>query len=622
MNKFLGRFRKMTDIPSQISKNVVIESDNPYIHGLIKKYASGEDGIEKISYVQGVPKELISESFGNVYSESEEAYAVVISDEITVYSNSIRGNIYGTVALIRECENGLTRGIVYNYPRCEFRGVSLMLPGVKNIDFTKKLLEYCAYYAVNTVLFEVGGAMEYKRHPEINEGWELLCENVGEYQGKAFDIVCSREWNKNVFHIENGGMSYLKQEQVKEIVRYAKELDIEIIPIIPSLSHSDYILYNHRELAERPEDDYPDTYCPLNDKVYDILFDIIDEVADVFEPETINIGHDEWYSPCVCEKCRNKKAEELFAQDIRKIYDYIKKKGIDVMMYGDKLINAYTMQGRPEGGALKPVRNFKTGLYQNSIIPATYKAIDLIPEDIKIYHWYHGIDRRLEKEFLNRNRYMIFGNFCPANFKYLQSRLAQGAKGICSAVWSMTDAIHIQRNDFYADTALSNILVWGKDTDGEEDFAENFRAAVADVYNYKNRNTGRRLEVTHTCMKRIKHMGHVDGILMDMERDYLGRYVIEYTDGTKTEKAIYYALHIGFAEQSFERIPADDRDAYQTTVFLCEPAGSCDFELCNNVMYYKYSIPLERDKYIKSVKFIAREDFEKDIMIKSWEVIE
>ena len=31
------------------------------------------------------------------------------------------------------------------------------------------------YYRYNTVILEVGGAMEYKRHPEINESWESYC---------------------------------------------------------------------------------------------------------------------------------------------------------------------------------------------------------------------------------------------------------------------------------------------------------------------------------------------------------------------------------------------------------------------------------------------------------------
>ncbi|MBR6793073.1 MAG: hypothetical protein IKM48_01800, partial [Clostridia bacterium] len=42
------------------------------------------------------------------------------------------------------------------------------------------------------------------------------------------------------------------------------------------------------ELNERKEDAYHDTYCPSNPKTYEVLFDILDEVCDVFEPEFIN----------------------------------------------------------------------------------------------------------------------------------------------------------------------------------------------------------------------------------------------------------------------------------------------------------------------------------------------
>ena len=80
-----------------------------------------------------------------------------------------------------------------------------------------------------------------------------------------------------------------------------------------SLSHCDYLVIPHREIAEHPDDPYPDSYCPSNPRSYELLFDVIDEVLDVFKPQTVNIGHDEWYSAGFCPECRKKDASDLLA---------------------------------------------------------------------------------------------------------------------------------------------------------------------------------------------------------------------------------------------------------------------------------------------------------------------
>ena len=102
------------------------------------------------------------------------------------------------------------------------------------------------------------------------------------------------------------------------------------------LSHSDYLLMPHPELAERAEDPYPDTYCPSNPGSYELLFDLLEEVIEVLEPKIVNIGHDEYYSVGLCDKCKNKPAEELLAGDITKIHDFLAERGVKTMMWGDK----------------------------------------------------------------------------------------------------------------------------------------------------------------------------------------------------------------------------------------------------------------------------------------------
>ena len=104
--------------------------------------------------------------------------------------------------------------------------------------------------------------------------------------------------------MENGGGNFLTQEEVRDLADYCRERMLEVIPEVPSLGHCDYLMMGHMDIAERPEDPYADTYCPSNPASYELLFDVLDEVIEVFNPEVINIGHDEYYTIGVCEKCR------------------------------------------------------------------------------------------------------------------------------------------------------------------------------------------------------------------------------------------------------------------------------------------------------------------------------
>ena len=67
-------------------------------------------------------------------------------------------------------------------------------------------------------------------------------------------------------------------------MRFVRQHHVEVIPEIPSLTHSYYLLTRHRELAEVQDAEWPDTYCPSEPKVYDLLFDVLDEYIGVMHP--------------------------------------------------------------------------------------------------------------------------------------------------------------------------------------------------------------------------------------------------------------------------------------------------------------------------------------------------
>lgn len=146
------------------------------------------------------------------------------------------------------------------------------------------------YYRYNTVILEVGGAMEYKRHPEINESWVEYCREMGRYPERADEVQNMFGWVKNSIHFENGGGGWLPQDTVRQLLAYCQQRGLEVIPEVPCLSHADYLLNAHQELAERPYDPFPDSYCPSNPASYELLFDVMDEVVEVFQPRVMQIA--------------------------------------------------------------------------------------------------------------------------------------------------------------------------------------------------------------------------------------------------------------------------------------------------------------------------------------------
>lgn len=71
---------------------------------------------------------------------------------------------------------------------------------------------------------------------------------------------------------------------------------------------------------------------------------MLDEVIEVFNPEIINIGHDEYYSINICDRCRKRLMTnyEILAEDLTKIHGYLAAKGVKTMIWCDKLMNVET----------------------------------------------------------------------------------------------------------------------------------------------------------------------------------------------------------------------------------------------------------------------------------------
>ena len=152
------------------------------------------------------------QSFSLPYPSNPEAHIVkVAQDGIFVYALSQRGLFYGAISIIQMLQDGyLPYGLAYDEPVCSERGLKVFLPSRKNMDFFKQFVDMLAFFKYNTIMIEIGGAMEYKKHPEINQEWIKYCADMAEYSGKTKEIQdYTFPWYKNAIHMENGDGEFL-----------------------------------------------------------------------------------------------------------------------------------------------------------------------------------------------------------------------------------------------------------------------------------------------------------------------------------------------------------------------------------------------------------------------------
>jgi hypothetical protein len=109
--------------------------------------------------------------------------------------------------------------------------------------------------------------------------------------------------------------------------------------------------------------------------VHNVLFDLIDELADDCEAEAVHVGMDEVFliGEDDCPRCKGKNKGELFAQEVRTLHDHLLDTKRVMWMWGDRFLDGdATGIGKWEASANQ-----------------THTAIQLVPRDIMICDWHY-----------------------------------------------------------------------------------------------------------------------------------------------------------------------------------------------------------------------------------------
>lgn len=492
---------------------------------------------QKLVLKTGIPKGVAKKCSAD---GNAEEYAIVFGETAYIYANRESGLVHGMMTLA-SLKSKTCEGLLYDKPVCSVRGYRVYLPGRENIPVFKNMIDFLAEYKYNSVILEIGGAMEYKRHPKINEKWVEFCDECYADPKRA-DVIQHKTytWEKDSIHCENGDGGVLTQEECRMLADYCASRGIEVIPEIPTLSHSDYICLAYPEIAERQDDAYPDTYCPNHPDTYKYVFDIIDEVVDVFKPRQVHIGHDEAYTLGICERCKHISPVELYVNDIIKINDYLKTKDIVSSMWAEKLLKAFTKAGTPIGGNGRA--GFRNGGQWST--PALWQCRDMLPKDMLYAHWYWEFGNHHDRIFHDRGYKMFFGNLSAMQINDWKMRIDWGAMGGWVSNWGSFEEEYMQRNIQYFDLITAADAFWNCDFDSKNK-KRTLKRAMTEAYNHKWKNTDNTVTIRHRTIENMPHEFFWCGVFIQDEKYHIGNYEVEYADGEKVLFPVKYGTNIG-----------------------------------------------------------------------------
>ena len=253
----------------------------------------------------------INLSVAPTITPSEAYHLTVNQKDISIIGGSAAGVFYGIQTLrktlgLKVTNAALPAVIVRDTPRFSWRGMHLDCSRhFWSVDFIKKFIDLLALHNMNVFHWHLtddqGWRIEIKKWPKLTE--------VGSQRSGTI-IGTNSDLDDNIPY---GG--FYTQAEAREIVRYAAERHITVVPEIDMPGHMLAALASYPELGctggpyqvGHYWGVYKDVLCIGNPKVYEFVQDVLTEIMDIFPSEVIHIGGDEapsdrWQQ---CDKCKD-----------------------------------------------------------------------------------------------------------------------------------------------------------------------------------------------------------------------------------------------------------------------------------------------------------------------------
>lgn len=315
----------------------------------------------------------------------EEGYLLNVSPKkIQIIANTKAGIIYGMQSLFQTLPEIRTNAElqvpcmkITDYPSFKWRGMHLdVCRHFFSPEMIKEYIDLLSEYKFNTFHWHLtddqGWRLEIKKYPNLT--------SVGAWRADRRGIPWSECKPTQPGEAATYG-GYYTQEQVRDIVAYAAERNITIVPEIEMPGHSEAAIaaYPWLSCTQQPQTTitggmYPpgiqSNYCPANDSVFTFLENVLTEVMQLFPSKYIHIGGDEvdktpWKNDPRCQAFMKKSGytdeEQLQSYFIQRIEKFLiahhrKLIGWDEILEGGLAPEATVMSWRGESGGIQAAK--------------------------------------------------------------------------------------------------------------------------------------------------------------------------------------------------------------------------------------------------------------------------
>lgn len=320
---------------------------------------------------------LLKTSSTDILQPSEEAYELnVTPQQVVISATTDAGLFYGLQSLLQLSEPtgegawSIPATRITDTPRFAYRGFMLDVSRhFRTKEFVKKQMDALARYKINRLHLHLtdaaGWRIEIKKYPRLTEfaAWRPEANWKQWWSGENGRQYCEQSDPR-----AQGG--FYTQDDIRELVSYAAERHITLIPEIEMPAHSEEVLAAYPELSCAGRPYTSADFCVGNEKTFTFLENVLTEVMALFPSEYIHIGGDEagkneWKT---CPKCQQRMKDENL-KDVNELQSYLihraevflnskgrKLLGWDEIMEGGLAPNATVMSWRGEEGGINAVK--------------------------------------------------------------------------------------------------------------------------------------------------------------------------------------------------------------------------------------------------------------------------
>ena len=314
----------------------------------------------------------------NRLSLGAEGYELLVNGNgVNLYASARKGVLYGLQTFFQIClsaaDNKIPYLIIRDSPRFSHRG--LMLDPARHfipVDEIKRLISIMSFYKYNCLHL----------HLSDDEGWCVEIKGLSILKEKGFGSPT----------MDSGGRNLYTQEELKDLVAFAAEYEVEIIPEIDIPGHCSYItsLFPDLKCGNVHMYNAPGQLCVGNDKVVDFMNIVVAEFAEIFPSNKFHLGGDEFSMKTIesCETCQSKMKElgyesegQLVSHMFENVAKIVEENGKTSMFWHETIVPSY-----PQNSVLY---SWRKGLFSDALYASNNNNYKLIcsPEEYSYFNY-------------------------------------------------------------------------------------------------------------------------------------------------------------------------------------------------------------------------------------------